>query len=153
MFVLYFLIFSSIVNSPVLDPVHGFGGNGIDIPGYDGFFHNSSLIPGWKRGTGGGCITDGPFVSYNLSLGPGTLVTNHCITRAFTDALADKISYKQVANTTKQPTFEKFRTELEGITVTPTVKIHDGGHFSVGGEMSNVYSSPGGELVCSIIGV
>ncbi|KAG9217933.1 hypothetical protein CCMSSC00406_0008574 [Pleurotus cornucopiae] len=131
---------SIVAASPVFDPVFGFGGNGIDIPGYAGQFGNMSDIPGW---TGGGCITDGPFASYNLSIGPGTLVTNHCLTRSFNTFAVAFIRSSQVANTTKQPNFERFRIELEGTPVTPTLKVHDAGHLSVGGEMNDRWSSPG----------
>ncbi|KAJ6532764.1 tyrosinase [Mycena vulgaris] len=136
-------VFNSIDNSPIFHSVHGFGGNGIDIPGYAGPFNNLTNLPGWVPGTGGGCVTTGPFASYNLSLGPGTIPTNHCLTRAFNDAFAWALSSAQIANTTKQPTFERFRIELEGQPVTPTMKLHDGGHFAVGAEMLNTYSSPG----------
>ncbi|KAL4252674.1 Di-copper centre-containing domain superfamily protein [Pleurotus pulmonarius] len=130
---------TSVADSPIFDPVFGFGGNGIDVPGYAGLFGNLS-IPGW---TGGGCITDGPFASYNLSIGPGTLVTNHCLTRAFSKLGVAFVRSAQVANTTKQPSFELFRIELEGMPVTPYLKIHDGGHLAVGGEMNDEWSSPG----------
>ncbi|KAF4568167.1 hypothetical protein EYR40_010436 [Pleurotus pulmonarius] len=100
---------TSVADSPIFDPVFGFGGNGIDVPGYAGLFGNLS-IPGW---TGGGCITDGPFASYNLSIGPGTLVTNHCLTRAFSELGVAFVRSAQVANATKQPSFELFRIELE----------------------------------------
>ncbi|KAJ7669374.1 tyrosinase [Mycena polygramma] len=135
--------FNSIDKSPVFDPIHGFGGNGIYIPGYAGPFNNLTKLAGWVPGTGGGCVTTGPFVSYNLSLGPGTIPRNHCLTRDFNDAYAWALSFAQVANTTKQPTFENFRIELEGQPITPTMKLHDGGHFAVGAEMLNTYSSPG----------
>ncbi|KAJ7636904.1 tyrosinase [Roridomyces roridus] len=135
--------YNSIAKSPVFDPVFGFGGNGLHIPGYAGPFNNLTNLPGWVSGTGGGCITTGPFASYNLSLGPGTNLTNHCLTRDFHDDFAWVLSSAQVANTTKQPTFESFRIELEGQPVTPTMKLHDGGHFTVGAEMLNTYSSPG----------
>ncbi|KAJ7322964.1 tyrosinase [Mycena albidolilacea] len=109
-----------IDNSPVFDPVYGFGGNGIDTS---------------VSGAGGGCITTGPFASYNLSLGPSTTPTNHCITRAFSNMFVSSLSSAQIASTTKQQTFENFRIEVEGFSVPPTLKAHDGGHFSVGGEM------------------
>ncbi|KAJ7931271.1 tyrosinase [Mycena leptocephala] len=134
---------NSIDKSPVFDPVYGFGGNGIYIPGWAGPFNNLTNLPGWVPGTGGGCITTGPFASYNLSLGPGTIPTNHCLTRDFNDNFIWALSSAQIANTTKQPTFENFRIELEGQPVTPTFKLHDGGHFAVGAEMLNTYSSPG----------
>ncbi|CAK5272159.1 unnamed protein product [Mycena citricolor] len=132
----------SIAKSPVFDPVYGFGGNGLHIPGYSGPFNNWTNLAGWVEGTGGGCITTGPFVSYNLSVGPGTKPTNHCLTRNFNDAFIWALSSAQVANTTKQPNFERFRIELEGQPITSTMKLHDGGHFAVGGEMLDTYSSP-----------
>ncbi|KAJ7847812.1 tyrosinase [Mycena olivaceomarginata] len=135
--------FNKIDNSPVFDPFRGFGGNGIYIPGYAGPFNNFTDLGGWVPGTGGGCITTGPFASYNLSLGPGTIPTNHCLTRNFNDAVARALSSAQIANTTKQPTFEHFRIELEGEPTNPNLKLHNGGHFAVGAEMLNTYSSPG----------
>lgn len=129
-----------VANSPIFDPIHGFGGNGLYIPGYAGPFGNLSTLPG----TGGGCLQDGPFKSYNLSVGPGTLVTNHCITRAISDHAISYMTSAQVANTTKQPTFELFRQETGGAFKPPPFKIHDGGHVTVSGEMGNVFSSPGG---------
>ncbi|KAJ7597583.1 monooxygenase [Mycena floridula] len=133
----------SVSDSPVFDPVDGFGGNGAEVPGYAGPFGNMSSIPGWRPGTGGGCIKDGPFAYYNLSLGPGTLAENHCIVRAFNDAFLPKVTSKRVRETLQRTSFETFRIELEGFPVTPVVKIHDAGHYLVNGEMSNVYSSPG----------
>lgn len=90
---------------------------------------------------------DGPFASYNLSVGPGTTATNHCLTRSFNIWAPPFVNSSQVANTTRQPTFELFRIELEGTPVTPDFKIHDGGHLTVGGEMNDRYSSPGGTFL------
>ncbi|KAJ8079235.1 hypothetical protein PM082_021735 [Marasmius tenuissimus] len=136
----------SFVSSPVFDPTYGFGGNGEDIPGYQGPFGNFSNYPGWsvETTTGGGCIKDGPFASFNLSLGPGPITNdNRCITRSFSSAFFDKMSNDAVTNATSQPTFELFRIELEGWPVTQTAKPHDSVHFAVGGDMADVYSAPG----------
>lgn len=40
-----------------------------------------------------------------------------------------------------------FHVELEGQPITTSHRIHDGGHVAVGGEMSNFYSSPGGQQI------
>lgn len=102
-------------------------------------------IPDWVPGTGGGCVTDGPFASYNLTLGPGTLVTNHCLQRALNDNFSPYLSSSLMNSTLGLTPFESFRTVLEGIRSIPgAFGMHGGGHFGVGGEMASVYSSPGG---------
>ncbi|KAJ7768197.1 hypothetical protein B0H16DRAFT_1365740, partial [Mycena metata] len=135
-----------LVKSPVFDSVYGFGGNGADVPNYAGQFGNLSAMAsaGWVApGAGGGCVIDGPFASYNLSVGPGTNVTNHCLQRAFNDNIRGFLSSAQVAEVARQTTFEAFRVELEGAPVTATMRLHDAGHNAVGGEMADRYSSPG----------
>jgi tyrosinase len=128
--------------------VYGFGGNGADIPHYAGQFGNLSTLAsaGWVApGAGGGCVTDGPFAAYNLSVGPGTNTTDHCLQRAFNDNIRGFLSSEKIAEVTRQTTYEAFRTELEGAPVTATMRLHDGGHNAVGGEMADRYSSPGGK--------
>jgi len=93
-----------------------------------------------------GCVGDGPFKDYTLHFGPGQLVTDHCLTRDIRDDASIYLNSTAMANATRLPTFELFRIELEGEPITPDHKLHDGGHFGVGGEMSNFYSSPGGKL-------
>ncbi|KAK7040129.1 hypothetical protein VNI00_009935 [Paramarasmius palmivorus] len=138
---------SSFAASPLFDSTYGFGGNGANIPGYNGFFNNISDLPDWEYGgPGGGCIQDGPFASYNLSLGPGTLRTNHCITRWFTPVYLKTITTKRVTELFKFDNFEGFRIELEGTPITRHSKTHDGAHFAVGGEIGDRYSSPGDPL-------
>ncbi|KAJ6598349.1 hypothetical protein DFH09DRAFT_1258454 [Mycena vulgaris] len=137
-----------LAKSPVFDAVYGFGGNGVDVPNYAGQFGNLSLLSsaGWVApGTGGGCVPDGPFAAYNLTVGPGTNVTNHCLQRAFNDNIRSYLSGLQVVNVVRQTTFDAFRIELEGAPVTASMRLHDAGHNAVGGEMADRYSSPGGE--------
>ncbi|KAJ7845471.1 tyrosinase [Mycena leptocephala] len=131
--------------SPVFDAIYGFGGNGVDIPNYAGQFGNLSMMAsaGWVApGAGGGCVTDGPFAAYNLSVGPGTNITNHCLQRAFNDNIRGFLSGERVAEVARQTTFEAFRVELEGAPVTATMRLHDGGHNVIGGEMADRYSNP-----------
>ena len=135
----------SLLESPVFDPVTGFGGNGVpgtytlpkDPDGTNKFFIPSSFV---------GCVQDGPFASYVVRLGPGKLITDHCLVRGVNDNFKQFVTSFAVANATKLPTFELFRIELEGKPITPTHKMHDGGHIAVGGEMSNFYSSLAGRL-------
>ena len=135
-------------NSPVLDPIPGFGGDGVPetytLPQdtKDTNFASSRIKPtAWK-----GCVGDGPFKDYTLHFGPGQLVTDHCLTRDIRDDASIYLNSTAMANATRLPTFELFRIELEGEPITPDHKMHDGGHYGVGGEMSNFYSSPGGKL-------
>ena len=133
----------SLLESPVFDPVTGFGGSGVpgtytlpkDPDGTNKFFIPSSFV---------GCVQDGPFASYVIRLGPGKLITDHCLVRGVNDTFKQFVTSSAVANATRLSTFELFRIELEGKPITPTSKMHDGGHIAVGGEMSNFYSSLAG---------
>ena len=134
-----------IRNSPVFDPITGFGGDGVpgtySLPLNVNFTSNKIQPTSWK-----GCVGDGPFKDYILHFGPGKLVTDHCLTRDIGDDYDRYLTSAAMANATQQPTFELFRVELEGIPYSGAHKMHDSGHLSVSGEMSNYYSSPGGGL-------
>jgi tyrosinase len=113
-------------DSPIFDARTGFGGDGDPWSNY--------------------CVKDGPFSTYNLSLGPGAIINDHCLTREFNSSMLLYITAKAVKNATIQPTFETFRVELEGRLNVPGVyKPHSGGHRSVGGDMGDIHSSPGGK--------
>jgi len=70
---------NNVVNSPVFDPVTGFGGNGKPT---------GSSQPGFER-----CVVDGPFANTNLTLGMGLPYSPehfdrlHCFTRGFNGGL------------------------------------------------------------------
>jgi tyrosinase len=136
---------SRFTASPIFDPVHGFGSNGAFVANWTGFFGNST-----PSNSGGGCVADGPFKDVRLSVGPGTSVTDHCLVRNFNAGFARWGNSTQVANTTGQPDFESFRQETGGAFKPPPYKIHDAGHGMIGGEMGNVFSSPGGVLSHSL---
>ena len=55
------------------------------------------------------------------------------------------ISSRSMASTMKFGSYFDFHVDLEGAPITTSHRIHDGGHVAVGGEMSNFYSSPGGQ--------
>ncbi|KAF5349058.1 hypothetical protein D9758_012684 [Tetrapyrgos nigripes] len=131
--------------SPVFDPDTGFGGNGADQAHKNaGPFNNLTSLPDWdpQAQTGGGCVKGGPFAHYTLNIGPGTLKREHCLTRAFNPSTFSGITGQHVHDTLAQYPFESFRLKLEGDRHTSGWDTHDGGHLAVGGEMSNVYSSP-----------
>lgn len=97
-----------------------------------------------------GCVQDGPFSSYILRLGPGKLITDHCLVRGLNDTYKQFFTSSAVANATRLPTFELFRVELEGKPRTPIYKMHNGGHVSIGGEMTTFYSSPAGRSLLEL---
>lgn len=135
-----------IQDSPVFDPVTGFGGDGVpntyQLP--ENFLEPPSRVPinpySWR-----GCVQDGAFAKYPISLGPGKLVTQHCLVRSINNTYSQYLTSHAVRNATRQPTFELFRIELEGRPITPTPKMHDSAHVLVGGDMGNFYSSVAGE--------
>ncbi len=89
-------------------------------------------------------MKDGPFANYTLKVGPGLLVTEHCIARGVSDATSIYLNSSVIAYTLSFPTFEQFRVMLEGTLVPCALGPHGGGHGAVGGEMTNYFSSPGG---------
>ncbi|CAA7268248.1 unnamed protein product [Cyclocybe aegerita] len=133
----------NISASPIWDPVTGFGGNGVPgtytVPKNVNYTENLIFPEAFV-----GCVMDGPFANYTVRLGPGFLQTNHCLTRGIDQSYSVHITYEAVARTLHLPTFEQFRLELEGGAAAH--KMHDGGHYMVGGEMSNFYSSPADPL-------
>ncbi|KAG5641311.1 hypothetical protein DXG03_005544 [Asterophora parasitica] len=122
--------FQTFLESPVFHPTLGFGSSAIASP----------AVPNPLT------VEDGPFASYNLSYGPNGVISNHRLMRALNSTLLPYLSAAMVRNTTMQPTYELFRTELEGRPVTPLIKIHDAGHRIIGGDMADTYSSPGDPL-------
>jgi tyrosinase len=87
---------------------------------------------------------------YILSLGPGKLITDHCLVRGLNDTYKQFFTSSAVANATRLPTFELFRVELEGKPRTPIHKMHNGGHVSIRGEMTMFYSSPAGRSLLEL---
>ncbi|VUC32084.1 unnamed protein product [Clonostachys rosea] len=102
-------------SSIIFDPVHGFGGDGRESDG---------------------CITDGPFANYTNALGPGYLITDHCIDRNISDSASEFSDQSQVDKCYEYDTWEEAWPCIEALP-------HNGGHSGVGLEMANPISSPG----------
>lgn len=93
-----------------------------------------------------GCVQSGPFANYTLRLGPGKLITDHCLTRGINNTASLYLNTTAIDSLMTLPTFDEFHLQLEGSPAfAPNHRAHDGGHVAVGGEMSNFYSSPGGK--------
>ncbi|KAI5843810.1 hypothetical protein DFP73DRAFT_550358 [Morchella snyderi] len=130
---------ADFLSSPLWDATTGFGGNGAAIPATN----NSFGVPG---ATGGGCVSDGPFVDFRLHLGPGDSLnaTNRCLTRGFSPVIAANFSNTaKVDRALAQVDFGWFDKIVEGETNFVNVGIHGGGHYSIGGEAGDLYASPG----------
>lgn len=132
-----------IRNSPVFDPVTGFGGNGeagVPVP----VTISRPDIPG---GTGGGCVLNGPFVNMTLAVGPGESVDYNprCLSRSINPTIAntyltsDNLSPLQTADN-----YGEFRLITEGdqkLGAAPIITFHGAGHYATGGEAGDFISS------------
>lgn len=125
---------ASYVNSPVFDPVTGFGGNGPFEPSDpNGWFE----VPGR---TGGGCVSDGPWAGLSdvVHLGPGANVEYNpqCLRRDLSPYFAARyLGMNQTALTLSQPDFGWFNAVVEGKPDFEDSGVHGGGHYGVGGTL------------------
>lgn len=130
-----------IHESPIFNANTGFGGDGFGgtykIPS-DLTSVGVIDVPSFSKG----CIRDGPFVNYTVSMGPGRLVTKHCLVRNINETYRHYVTSSAVRKLLDQPTYELFRVEMEGYPNTADRRVHDGGHMLVGGDMGNPISSP-----------
>ncbi|KAH6908712.1 hypothetical protein BKA70DRAFT_1385955 [Coprinopsis sp. MPI-PUGE-AT-0042] len=133
-------------DSPVFDVTTGFGGNG--VPGtYTP--PSPQPQPDWvglpPSGLGAtGCVQTGPFKDMVVHLGPGDIVDAHCLVRGINEIIKPTLTSSAVNLLYLIPEFERFRQQLENGLLA--LSVHNGGHGLVGGEMSNVFSSPGDPL-------
>ena len=93
--------------SDVLDPITGFGGDGV---GADG------------------CIADGPFANFTNSLGPGYRIGSNCINRFVSDAISVMAGQEYLDFCLKKKTFVEFWPCAENAP-------HRSGHGGVGGKV------------------
>ncbi|KAL6885814.1 Di-copper centre-containing protein [Trichoderma evansii] len=139
---------TEFLNSPVFDPVYGFGGNGAYI-NTSSWTNVSHHIPGK---TGGGCISTGPFKNLPVNMGPGLNFTYNprCLTRDFSPWLVSQTLNSSVVNwALEAPNFYEFDRRVEGGVTVADATYHSGGHKGIGGdigEISDLYSSPGEPL-------
>ncbi|KAF9036288.1 hypothetical protein BJ165DRAFT_1417209 [Panaeolus papilionaceus] len=137
----------SLTTSPLWDSVYGFGGNGPYEPIPAGSPLERFAVPGR---TGGGCVTDGPFVNMTVRIGPGADLSGNqarCLTRDFSPSFASRYLGKNMTDITMAPaTFGEFIRVVEGGPSFDDSSLHGGGHFGVGGTlgvMGDNANSPG----------
>ncbi|TEB26692.1 Di-copper centre-containing protein [Coprinellus micaceus] len=131
-----------VLKSPIFDPVTGFGGDGVPgtytlpsdpknesavltpFPGAEAFFYK-------------GCVQDGPFKDWVVHLGPGRMVTDHCLVRGVQEMFRYAYTTAHVEETLQSKTYEEFRIVIDDLMFG----IHGSGLALVGGEMTNTYSA------------
>lgn len=118
-------------------------------------------------GTGGGCVTQGPFANMTVNLGPDGLIVYDGVTLSSTDLFAyhprclkrDFTDYalQRYANESSVLTLLRdmeniwdFETLMQGRQGVPELGVHGGGHYAMGGDPGrDVYVSPGEPLFWS----
>ncbi|KAB8231515.1 tyrosinase family protein [Aspergillus alliaceus] len=138
-------------------------GNGEYIPNqpdvklYLGNYPAIDLPPG----SGGGCVTSGPFKDYKVSMGPAALslpggnmsaVANpleynpRCMKRSLTTEIVKKYANfpKIVELILESEDVWDFQMTMQGVPGSGSIGVHGGGHYSMGGDPGrDVYTSPG----------
>lgn len=102
---------------------------------------NSTL----SSGSGGGCLTSGPFVNFTVTLGPhgaplsdGLQFNERCLTRDFRDwYLQEYLSYDNVTTAMVQPDLQSY-SNVVGSTYGG---LHDSGHQGIGGLQDDLWAS------------
>ncbi|CAN8100374.1 unnamed protein product [Discula destructiva] len=112
-------------------------------------------------GTGGGCITEGPFVNSSLNLGPfGLALINNgvdasmdayqynprCLKRSLTDYANQRFANEtSVLTLLREPQdIDTFQTLMSGDPAKPELGVHGGIHWSLGGDPGrDLFVSPG----------
>jgi tyrosinase len=111
-------------------------------------------------GTGGGCVTSGPFQNMIVNLGPvslplnnGTVVTGsglefnpRCLKRDISAginmAFANATSIVDLINQSSD--IGTFQLTMQGVPGSDSIGVHGGGHYTIGGDPANdVFVSPG----------
>ncbi|CAJ2507152.1 Uu.00g083380.m01.CDS01 [Anthostomella pinea] len=133
--------------------------------GGDGYFvqHNGSLVSLGKvhipSGTGGGCVTSGPFTDYVINLGPVTptmdglnasssaLAYNpHCMIRDLNSYVANEwLTLEKLLNITvgdASGSIALFQNELQGRFGDGFLGLHTAGHNTMGGTSGDLFASP-----------
>ncbi|KAF8851362.1 Di-copper centre-containing protein [Acephala macrosclerotiorum] len=142
-------------DNPMLDGSStSLSGNGVFVPNRSDVILTSPGVASLylKPGLGGGCIYNGPFANHTVNLGPvssgttgvdGGLGYNpRCLSRDINPYTAARfLTSSDVLFIMSQTDIYDFQMNLQGI---PGIGIgaHGGGHYTVGNDMSDLFSSP-----------
>ena len=155
---------SGLAQSPIFDGSDSsMSGNGAVVPNQGDIVLGGNGLPEivLPSGSGGGCVTSGPFKNMKVNLGPVSMqvpgnvtVSNgsgldynpRCLKRDLTDYVN-----KQFANAPalislilKSKDIDTFQNVMQGIPGSGNIGVHGGGHYSIGGDPGrDVFTSPG----------
>ncbi|KAL1611680.1 hypothetical protein SLS59_000399 [Nothophoma quercina] len=154
----WFAYQDDLKKSPVFD------GSATSMSGDGSYvFHNGSVGGGGAiflpSGEGGGCLQDGPFKGMLANLGPvsptmrgqtkvnGSLSYNpRCLKRDLTTyASSNWLTVQNFLNLTTgdaSKSVKLFQNELQGRFSDGFLGLHAAGHFSIGGDAGDIFSSP-----------
>jgi tyrosinase len=125
--------------SPIFDNILGFGGDGE---------YNASAPDHAGGSQGGGCIKSGWFKNLQVHLAPGNSTAvgvERCVTRNLHQIAATLwLTSEREADVLSKGTYEEFALTLEGgVNLVTDLGMHGAGHFALGGEMIDMWTSPG----------
>ena len=141
-------------------------GNGAPVPNQGNVVLGGNGLPEilLPPGTGGGCVTSGPFKDMTVNLGPvalgltdGTSIGNgnglaynpRCLKRDLTDAINRRFANAtSVVDNILRPTdIYDFQMTMQGYPGSGDIGIHGGGHYAMGGDPGrDVFTSPSDPL-------
>jgi tyrosinase len=145
---------TSLATSPLFDgSATSLSGNGIYDPTQGPYVVGvNETLP---HGTGGGCVTNGPFANMTANMGPfdfsivfsGALPPNwqaytpHCFSRDLNDYISTRYGNQTAVNyLMSQPTIADFQNTMSGADIN--LGVHGGGHFSLGQTLLDFFASP-----------
>lgn len=145
---------------------YSMSGNGEYIPNQANIILGGNGLPEIPipAGSGGGCVTSGPFKNMSVNLGPVSLGLPGGLTAANGDGLSynprclkrDLTDYanRRFANATsvarnilKPKDIYDFQMTMQGYPGSGDIGVHGGGHYSMGGDPGrDLFVSPGDPL-------
>jgi tyrosinase len=156
---------TGLASSPIFDgSATSMSGNGVFEPGTPDLVLGVSVgLPPivLPPGTGGGCVTSGPFQDMSVDLGPvglelpgGGVAANpagpfaynpRCLKRSLTDYINRRYANASsiLSNILLPQDIQAFQTRMQGLGGVE-IGIHGGGHFAMGGDPGrDFFVSPG----------
>lgn len=108
-------------------------------------------------GTGGGCVTTGPFKNMSVNLGPAALpgtpfnpnnlaYNPRCLKRDLNPHVSQTFTNPAAIASLLQhsPDVASFQLNMQGVPGSGNIGVHGGGHYTIGGDPgADVFTSPG----------